>query len=119
MSITLPEAQRLVADFAQRVQVVDQDMARLAADAAQLSDSQQAFHQALGARGADLDRETVASVGAMSVATGLVEDCAREVAANQAPVHLNAVAEALDAHNRLMEEIGAQDAGQMPFYDPE
>lgn len=121
MAITLDEAKSRVDDFHDRVQIVSGTMTALATEAEQLGDSQGAFHSALGVGGADLDHDTVSSVGSMHATTGQLEDGARALAngADKAVAYLTASREHLGAHDRLDEEMKAQDPGKAGFYDPQ
>ena len=121
MTITLGEAEGLVAKFIQEVQTAVLEMQALGAGAEGLADSQQAFHHSLGPAGADLDRETVTSVGAMHTATTGVQEQAGNVntIGNQVLAHLTAAGNALQQHRRLDEEHKAHgDPGKSSFYNP-
>lgn len=103
----------------QYAQIVQLSMTRLASSAEELDKSAQAFYQALGPAGADIDDDTLAATGALQTANQTVVEEARTASrlAGEVGAHMGAALESVGSHRRLSEAVQAHGgAAKMDFY---
>jgi hypothetical protein len=119
--VTYEEASALLSDVADEAQTITGGMQGAAASAEQMHKSQQAYHQALGPAGADIDDDTLAATGEQQAATSAIRASAAAVAtlSGECAALVHAALESLDAHAPLSEQVQAHGgAARMGFYGP-
>ena len=105
----------------ENAQVVALEMQLLATDAGDLVESQQAYHQALGPAGADIDDDALAATADLQTATSAVEEEGATASriAGEVTAHIGAALQSLGSHSRLSEAVQAHPgAARMGFYRP-